>query len=80
MLLVILGHACAFWSGRWFTENPILQSEGLRIIYAWVSSYHVYAFSLVAGYIFAFKIGKGEYSVYSTFLQNKAKRLLIGEK
>lgn len=77
MLLVILGHACAFWSGHWFTENPILQSQGLSVIYSWVGSFHIFAFALVSGYIFAFKISGGGYSQYAPFLQNKAKRLLI---
>ncbi len=59
MLLVILGHACAFWSGHWFTENPMIQSQGLSILYSWVGSFHIFAFALVSGYIFAFKISGG---------------------
>lgn len=59
MLLVIFGHACAFWSGHWFTENPVIQSTGLNILYAWVNSFHIYAFALVSGYIFAFKVMRG---------------------
>lgn len=77
MLLVILGHACAFWSGHWFTENPAIQSIGLDILYSWVNSFHIYAFAVVSGYLFAFKVLKGEYSEYSKFLINKAKRLLV---
>ena len=59
MLLVILGHACAFWSGSWFTKNPVYASVGLKMIYSWIGSYHIYAFTLVSGYIFAFKISGG---------------------
>lgn len=59
MILVILGHACAFWSGHWFTENPAIKSEGLALIYSWVNSFHIYAFALVSGYIFAFKVMRG---------------------
>ena len=77
MLLVIFGHACAFWSGHWFTENPSIESHDLSILYAWVGSFHIYAFTLVSGYIFAFKIRAGGYSMYVPFLQNKAKRLLV---
>ena len=65
MLLVILGHACAFWSGHWFTENPAIQSQGLAILYAWVNSYHIYAFALVSGYIFAYKVLRGGLQVYT---------------
>lgn len=56
MLIVILGHACAFWSGHWFTENPVIQSQELHIIYIWVKSFLMYAFSLVSGYIFVYKV------------------------
>ena len=55
MLLVIFGHACAFWSGHWFTNNPAIESEGLSVLYDWINSFHTYAFTLVSGYIFAFK-------------------------
>ena len=56
MLLVILGHACAFWSGHWFTDNPALTSRGLNALFEWLNSFHIYAFALVSGYIFTYKI------------------------
>lgn len=77
MLIVIFGHAIAFWSGNWFTKNPVIESRYMAVIYSWVGSFHIYAFALVSGYIFAFKILGGGYSNYWVFLQNKAKRLLL---
>ncbi len=77
MLLVILGHSCCFWNGSWFTRNPVFQSKGLDLISSWIGSFHIYAFALVSGYIFAFKILRGGYCHYELFLKNKAKRLLI---
>lgn len=77
MILVILGHACAFWSGHWFTENPIIPSRSLDTLYAWINSYHIYGFALVSGYIFVFKIMSGGYSDFLQFLCNKVKRLLV---
>lgn len=77
MLLVILGHSCAFWSGNWFTKNPVIESKGLNLIYEWVSSFHTYAFTLVSGYIFAYKSAGGGYNSFPLFIQTKAKRLLI---
>lgn len=59
MVLVILGHSVAFWSGDWFTKNPLYQSQSLNALYVWLSSFHVFAFTLVSGYIFAFKIRGG---------------------
>lgn len=77
MLLVILGHACAFWSGHWFTDNPALPSRGLNALFEWLNSFHIYAFALVSGYIFAYKINRGGYSEYIPFIKNKVKRLLV---
>lgn len=64
MLLVILGHSCIFWTGTWFVENSMIDSKGLSFLSSWLSSFHIYAFALVSGYIFAFKILKGGYSHY----------------
>lgn len=77
MLLVILGHACAFWSGEWFTGNPVRSSYGLKILNMWLSSFDIFAFTLVSGYIFAYKVIGGGYDHYTSFLKNKAKRLLV---
>ena len=77
MLLVILGHSCIFWTGTWFTKNPMIDCSGLSVIASWLNSFHIYTFALVSGYIFAFKILSGGYSRYGLFLKNKAKRLLI---
>ena len=60
MILVILGHCMAFWSGTWFTENPSIPSTGLKYLYGWINSFHVYAFALISGFIYASKrIGGG---------------------
>ena len=77
MLLVVLGHACAFWDGTWFTKNPVIPSNGLSIISSWLGSFHIYAFTLVSGYLFAAKVSGGGYQNYPAFLKTKAKRLLV---
>ena len=77
MLMVILGHSCAFWSGNWFTRNPAVGSDSLNIFYQLLRAFHIYAFVLVSGYIFCFKVLSGGYNEYIPFLKNKAKRLLI---
>lgn len=57
MLMVILGHSVAFWSKSWFTiQTPAFDSMTLSTIFTWLNSFHIYAFALVSGYIFAFKI------------------------
>lgn len=77
MLLVILGHSVAFWSGNWFIGKPIVESVGLNYIFIWMSSFHTYTFVLVSGYIFAYKMCGGVYKDFAVFLKNKVKRLLI---
>lgn len=77
MILVVLYHAIAFWTGTWFTCDPVFESNSLRLLAEYIGSFHIYAFVLVSGYIFAYKIARGEYSRYLPFLWNKAKRLLI---
>ncbi len=77
MLCVILYHSMVFWSGAWFTKNPIIDSNGLSLISYWLKSFHMYAFALVSGYIFAFKILVGGYNHYGLFLKNKARRLIV---
>lgn len=56
MVLVIIGHACAFWTGNWFSEKPIFRSDSLSMLNSWFNHFHVFAFALVSGYIFACKI------------------------
>lgn len=59
MLLVILGHSVKFWEGNWFTKNPQLVSESLAWLSRWIASFHIYAFTLVSGYIFTWKVRGG---------------------
>ena len=77
MLLVVLGHSVNFWRGDWFTGNPLIPSMGLTFLSKWVNSFHVYAFTLVSGYLFAYKMSAGGYVRYCAFFKNKAKRLLV---
>ena len=72
MLLVVLGHSVNFWRGDWFTGNPLIPSMGLTFLSKWVNSFHVYAFTLVSGYLFAYKMSAGGYVRYCAFFKNKA--------
>lgn len=77
MLLVVFGHSCAFWSGDWFTRNPVIACNSAKMIYKWLNSFHVYAFALVSGIIFWHRIAVGGYKEYKLFLFTKIKRLVI---
>lgn len=77
MLLVILGHATASWGqGGWFIP-PAFSSVLCRNVTAWLGGVHIYAFALISGYLFCYKMTGGGYPEYLQFLKTKAKRLLI---
>ena len=77
MILVVFYHAVAFWTGAWFTCTPVFESKFLGLLAEYIGAFHIYAFALVSGYIFTYKITVGGYSRYLPFLRNKAKRLLV---
>ncbi len=79
MLCVVLGHSVNFWKGNWFiVVDPIYQSKSLALISDIVNSFHIYAFVIVSGYVYAFlRIQKGKYDSFILFIQNKTKRLLV---
>lgn len=79
MLCVIAQHCCAFWSGTsWFVGSPIFSSKVLSIISSFLSSFHIYTFAFVSGYIFHYvKYEKGGYQKFFPFAVNKFKRLIV---
>lgn len=78
LILVMLYHSIVFWTGRWMEgTQPVIASEVLKYIAFWLNSFHIYAFTLVSGYIFAFKMRNNAYNNFKSLLKSKAKRLLI---
>ena len=45
-----------------------MQCDWMVYILDWINSFHVYAFTLVSGYIFAYKKNKGEKIINSIYL------------
>ena len=77
MLLVIAGHSMCFWGGSWFTCNPSRTVFPLIWVADWLNSFHMSGFVLVSGYLYRYlRYECGKYSNFSTFIKNKAKRLL----
>lgn len=79
MLLIVIYHSMLFWTGGWLSEtSPVFPSPLLGHISRYLTSFHIYAFALVSGYIFYFvKFEKGGYKKPSSFLKNKFSRLII---
>lgn len=78
MVIVVIYHCVVFWSGSWFTKNPIYESRFLSFLASWMNSFHIYGFTLVSGYLFYYlKHEKNKYSMFWPFVANKATRLLV---
>lgn len=78
MLLVVAYHCMAFWTGTWFTNNPMFESNIISSLSWWLNSFHIYGFALISGYLFySLKCEKGKYSNFISFVANKAKRLFV---
>lgn len=79
MLCVIIGHCANFWNGAWFTLIiPRYSSNIIAVISVWLNSFHIYAFTLVSGYLYYFlKYEKNKYHEVVPFVLIKVKRLLI---
>lgn len=80
MLIIVIYHSMRIFAGRG-TWGPYLSMHDAPIlgyISDWLNSFHVYAFTLISGYIFCFiKYEKGGYQEYKSFISNKIKRLLV---
>ena len=77
MLLVVFGHSIGFAYPAGNAEGASMSMHSLCLVYLWVKFFHVYAFALASGYIFAFKMNGGGYKDIGAFVKNKALRLLV---
>ena len=79
MMTVILHHSIAFWKKDWFVFPPKISSVFLTDFGIFLSTFHVQTFTMISGYLFAYKMfsRKGIYSEFSSFFKSKAKRLLV---
>lgn len=79
MLAVVVGHCVAIWTGTgWFNNFPAPRYEILVLINEFVSSFHIYGFVLISGYLYAYlRYDKKKYEDFKDFVVVKAKRLLL---
>lgn len=79
MLLIVLYHGMRiFADGGWGPYEAVFTSPAIGIVSDWLNTFHIYAFTLISGYIFYYiKYEKGGYQSYFPFLGNKALRLLV---
>lgn len=79
MIIILAYHSCIFWAGEWIPGIIVQIKAPLLVNFAgWLSTFHIYGFTLVSGYLFYFlKCERGKYSSFIPFAVNKAKRLLV---
>ncbi len=77
MILVVLGHSFAFWTGHWGFGKVAIDSPCLGYFSDWVGSFHVYAFVTISGFIYEYIIEtRGGYNSIKVLAYKKARRLL----
>ena len=79
MFLVVFYHSILFYSGiDWFVGKPLYVVDSLKWLSGWLNSFHIYAFTLVSGYLYYYlRYEKGKYQEPKGFLANKIKRLIV---
>lgn len=79
MLIIVLYHSILFWSGNWFSAVvPSVVIHSAIVFSGWLSTFHVYCFVLVSGYLYSYlRFEKDKYKRFGIFLKGKVLRLLI---
>ena len=79
LLIIILSHSMVFWRGDWFTAITATSIRPeISVVVSFVSNFHVYAFTLVSGYLYSYlKYERNKYDKFGKFIFNKVKRLVI---
>lgn len=79
MICVILGHSLAFWSDGWFSAiEPVYSCVWLGWLANWFGSFHIYAFTLISGFIYYYlKCERSHYDDAKVFITKKARRLIV---
>ena len=61
MIIILVYHSCVFWAGGWLPGIATQIKAPLLVSLAgWLSTFHIYGFTLISGYVYAAKwIGGG---------------------
>ena len=55
ILLIVLYHSMLTWAGVWnFSFLAEIEILPIKVISDWLNSFHIYAFTFISGFIFAF--------------------------
>ena len=80
-LIVVFYHSIVFYSGNWFTKDPPIVNNAISDFASWLNSFHIYAFTLISGYLFFYTAFEREKNSIRggirLFLVRKIKRLIV---
>lgn len=79
MFLVVLYHSIALWlPDGWFIVLPYHECRIFTIIAQYLNTFHVHAFFLVSGYLYAYlRFEQGRYPNFLSLFKNKFSRLMV---
>lgn len=78
MILIVLYHSMVFFTGNWFNQRPIFESHIIAMISKYLNGFHIYAFTLISGYLFYYlHTEKSRYNDFTEIVFSKIKRLII---
>ena len=79
MFLVVLYHSTLFYTEvDWFIGKPLYVVEYFKWFVDWSHTFRMYAFTLVAGYLYFYlRYEKDKYQYMKDFFINKLKRLIV---
>lgn len=79
MVLIVLYHVILPWANQsWAQRSIAFSAPFLKCCSMWLNSFHIYAFTLASGYIYAFlKLENGRYKEFTSFVKGKIKRLIV---
>lgn len=78
LVLVILAHSSAVYTGAWAFKLVNNKSESIKYITNYFQTIRMPLFVFISGYLYHFnRVKLNKYNSFSRFVRNKAKRLLI---
>ncbi len=76
--IIVLYHSMLFWNDSWLNVlNGTDDFKIIRYLTRYLGVFHVYTFTFLSGYLFAYQKNNNSYKFFSEFVKNKIKRLII---
>lgn len=77
IVLVVLGHSLAPWTGDWGYTEAAIDAHVLGYFSQWISTYHTITLTALSGFTYEYIIDRRGGYFFSDLLHKKTKRLLM---